>query len=101
MAIGLYPKFGAIAGILAVMGLGAGVVNVQFSTWLQLRVERALLGRVMSVMMFSAVGLIPVSYAISGILAQRSIETLYVAAGAILTVTSAAALAAPAARQLD
>jgi MFS family permease len=101
MAIGLYPNFGVIAGILAVMGLGAGVVNVQFSTWLQLRVERALLGRVMSVMMFSAVGLIPVSYAISGVLAQRSIETLYVAAGAILTVTSAAALAAPAARQLN
>lgn len=101
MAIGLYPKFGVIAGVLAIMGGGAGFVNVQFSTWLQLRVDRAILGRVMSVMMFSAVGLIPVSYAISGVLAQRSIQTLYVAAGAILVVTSAAALTAPAARQLD
>lgn len=51
----------------------AGFVNVQFTTWLQMRVERAMLGRVMSVLMFSAVGLVPVSYAISGVVAQWSL----------------------------
>ena len=101
VGIGLYPKFIVIASLLALMGLGFGFVNVQFSTWIQLRVERAMLGRVMSVLMFSALGLIPVSYAIAGVAAQRSLEALFAVAGAILVVTCASALAAPAARKLD
>ncbi|HEV2491353.1 MAG TPA: MFS transporter [Candidatus Acidoferrales bacterium] len=101
IGIGLFPKFAAVASLLAVMGLGVGFVNVQFTTWIQLRVERAILGRVMSVLMFSAVGLIPVSYAISGALAQWSLPVLFVAAGAILAITSAIALTAKAARELD
>ena len=101
IGIGAYQKFSVIAVLLALMGLGAGFVNVQFSTWIQLRVERAMLGRMMSVLMFSAVGLIPVSYAISGVVAQWSLAWLFVGAGAILVVTSAAATSAKAARELD
>jgi MFS family permease len=104
IGIGLVPKtFGliAIAVLLAVMGLGVGFVNVQFSAWLQVRVERALLGRVMSVLMFAAVGLVPVSLALSGVLAQWSLGGLFIAAGAVLVVTSGAALSGKAAREID
>jgi MFS family permease len=101
LGIGLYQKFAVIATLLAVMGLGAGFVNVQFSSWIQLRVERAMLGRVMSVLMFAAIGLIPVSYAIAGVVAQWSLPWLFGGAGAILVVTSAAATSAKAARELD
>lgn len=101
IGIGLVPKFGVIATLLAVMGLGVGFVNVQFSAWMQMRVERALLGRVMSVLMFSAVGLVPVSYAISGVLAQWSLRALFVAAGAVLAAASALAVTGPAARHID
>src|SRR5215210_6594909 len=65
IAIGLILKATVIAVLLAVMGAGVGFVNIQFSAWIQLRVKRALLGRVMSVLMFSAVGLVPVSYAVA------------------------------------
>lgn len=101
IGIGADQKFGVIAALLAVMGVGAGFVNVQFTTWIQLRVERAMLGRVMSVLMFAAIGLIPVSYAISGVVAQWSLPWLFAGAGAILVVTSAAASSAKAARELD
>jgi MFS family permease len=101
IGIGAYPKFVVIAGLLAVMGLGAGFVNIQFTTWIQLRVERAMLGRVMSVLMFAAIGLIPVSYAISGVVAQWSLPWLFAGGGAILVITSAAATGAKAARELD
>ena len=101
LGIGMYQKFGVIATLLAVMGAGVGFVNVQFSTWIQLRVERAMLGRVMSVLMFAAIGLIPVSYAIAGVAAQWSLPWLFGGAGAILVVTSAAATSAKAARELD
>lgn len=99
--IGLFPKFATIATLLALMGFGAGIVNVQFTTWIQLRVERAMLGRVMSVLMFSAVGLIPVSYAISGFVAQWELPALFVAAGTLLVATAAVALTSKAARELD
>ncbi|MFZ0640941.1 MAG: MFS transporter [Candidatus Acidiferrales bacterium] len=101
IGVGLYPRFWAIASLLAMMGLGVGFVNIQFSTWIQLRVERAMLGRVMSVLMFSAVGLIPISYAIAGVVAQWSLPVLFVGAGAILAATAAAATSAKAARELD
>lgn len=101
IAIGLFPKFAVIASLLAVMGLGAGFVNVQFTTWIQLRVERAILGRVMSVLILAAVGLIPVSYAISGALAQWSLPILFITAGIILVVTCAIAFTAKAAREID
>lgn len=101
VGIGAYQKFWVIAGLLAVMGLGAGFVNVQFTTWIQLRVERAMMGRVMSVLMFAAIGLIPVSYAISGVVAEWSLAWLFVGAGAILVVTSAAATSAKGARELN
>lgn len=83
------------------MGLGVGFVNVQLSVWMQRRVERALLGRVMSVLMFSAVGLLPISYAISGALAQWNLVALFVAAGALLTTVSALSLTGRAVRAVD
>jgi hypothetical protein len=83
------------------MGLAVGFVNVQFSSWIQMRVDRALIGRVMSVLLFTAVGLGPVSYAVSGALAQRSLRALFIGAGAVLAATSVLALASPAARDID
>ncbi len=101
IGIGLIPKFGAIATFLALMGLAIGFVNVQFSAWIQLRVERALLGRVMSVLMFSAVGLIPISHAVAGAVAQWSLPALFIGAGALLSLSSALALTGKAARHVD
>ncbi len=101
IGIGLAPKAGVIAVLLALMGLGVGFVNVQFSAWIQLRVERALLGRVMSVLMFAAVGLSPVSYAASGFLAQWSLPALFIGAGTLLTVASVLGLTGKAARHVD
>lgn len=101
VGIGALLKFAVIATLLALMGLAVGFVNVQFSTWMQTRVSRDLLGRAMSVLMFAAVGLIPVSYALSGVAARWSVSGLLVGAGALLVLASAAALFAKAAREID
>ncbi len=101
IAVGEVQTAVAIGILLAVMGLGIGFVNVQFTSWIQLRVERALLGRVSSVLMLFAVGLIPVSYMISGFLAQNSLRELFLGAGAVLIASSAAALASKATRAID
>jgi MFS family permease len=101
IGIGLVMKFAVIATLLALMGLAVGFVNVQFTSWLQTRVSREFLGRVMSVLMFAAVGLIPVSYAISGVVARWSLSALFVGAGALLVGASTVALTGKAAREID
>ncbi len=101
LGIGLVLKLGVVLALLAVMGVGVGFVSVQFSSWIQMRVDRTLLGRVTSVMMFSGVGLIPVSFGIAGALAQWSLEGLFLIAGGLLVGCSALALSSRAARAID
>jgi hypothetical protein len=101
MGIGLVLRLGAVLPLLCVMGVGVGFVSVQFSSWIQVRVDRTMLGRVTSVMLFSAVGLIPFSYAIAGALAQWSLEGLFLIAGGLLIGGSALALTSSSARAID
>ena len=101
IAIGLVSKAVPIGALMALMGLGVGLVNVQFGAWIQARVERALMGRVASVLMFCAVGLVPISYAAAGGLAVWSLPALFVGAGVLLTVISALAASSKAARGID
>ncbi len=101
IGIGLAGSAVAIGALMALMGTGVGFVNVQFSAWIQARVDPAILGRVSSVLMFCAVGLVPVSYAAAGALAHYSFAWLYAGAGSLLAATAALAVGSRAARDVD
>jgi MFS family permease len=101
IGIGFSTKLVTVALLLAVMGLGVGFVNVQFSAWVQMRVERAVLGRVMSVLMFAAVGLVPISYALAGFLGRYSLPSIFFLFGGVLVATSALTVTGHAAREID
>jgi MFS family permease len=101
IGIGLTMKLAAVAALLALMGVGVGFVNVQFSSWVQTRVDPAMMGRVMSVLMFSGIGMIPISYAISGVLAQWNLPALFLIAGTVLVGFAAIALSRRAVRAVD
>ena len=93
LIIGLSYRLVPIAITLALMGIAAGFVNVQIMSWMQGRVEQQVLGRVMSVLMFSAVGLLPISLLVAGVLAQQHLAAMFLAAGAlVLAVGTVAAL---------
>jgi MFS family permease len=101
IGIGLVMKLAAVVTLLALMGFAVGFVNVQFSAWIQARVERALMGRVMSVLMFSSFGMIPVSYAVSGALVQWRLAAAFVIPGAFLVLVATAALVSRVVRAID
>jgi MFS family permease len=101
IGIGLVMTLPAIATLLALMGFAVGFVNVQFSAWIQARVERALMGRVMSVLMFSSFGMIPVSYAVSGALVQWRLAAAFLVPGAFLVLVATAALISRVVRAID
>ncbi len=90
-----------IALILAAMGMGSGLVNVNLQAWFQARVERALLGRVVSVLIFSAVGLLPLSYALAGALVQVNVALLFLVAGALVAAVAAVAWMNPSVRAIE
>ncbi len=79
----------------AVIGAAIGYTNVSFITWVQLRIPRLLMGRVMSFLMFGSLALVPISIAIAGVLVEISLNGVLLVAGlgmtaiAVLTLFSA------------
>src|SRR5215210_4824232 len=79
----------ALTGALA-LGIGgaAGFLGVVNISWLQERSEPHLTGRVMSLAMFAAVSLDPLSFALAGLLAEAGLAVLFLSAGALLALTA-------------
>jgi MFS family permease len=94
--MGLLTGFWPVALLLAAMGCLSGFINVQLQSWLQQRVERAVLGRVSSVLMLSAFGLMPLSMAAAGVAVEWSASWMFaIAGGAVALVAALGALQRP------
>ena len=100
-AIGFLHRVAAISAVLVVMGIGSGLVSVHLQAWFQTRVEPALLGRVLSVLMFAAIGLIPFSYLLAGALVEIHMTLMFVTSAAILLLVTAIAALNPTVRAID
>ena len=83
-----------------IAGISAGAVNTFGISWLQRRTEPAMQGRVMSLVMLASVGLVPISYAVSGAIAQVNPTALFLAAGGLMIVAAAAAAASRTVRSI-
>jgi hypothetical protein len=100
-SIGLLSGLWSLMPVLFVMSASAGFLNVHLLAWFQQRVDRTMLGRVMSVLMFASLGLMPLSLATAGAAVQWSLRGMFAGAGAlVLVVTCIAALQRPV-REID
>jgi MFS family permease len=86
----LAPSVWAIAVAAVPLGAGVGVLQVSGMAWLQRRSEPAYLGRLMSLVMFAIMGMTPLSYAVAGAVAEWSLTTLFIGAGAGMIMLSVA-----------
>jgi MFS family permease len=84
VAVGVMPSLVPTALLMAVTGVGTGVVNTYGVSWLQRRTDPAMQGRVMSLVMLASMGLTPVSYAASGAIAQVNPTLLFLIAGGMI-----------------
>ncbi len=71
-------------GLMLVLGLGNGYISIMMFTWMQVRTPRAMLGRMMSMIMLSNNGLVPVSQAVSGAVSRMSLTALFAGAGVLI-----------------
>ena len=100
MTVGYMPNTISVALVVMFMGAAQGYVVIQYSTWMQIRTPKPILGRVLSMMMFASVGLIPVSQALCGALIKLSLPGLFLGAGIILTVINLIVATRPSIRNM-
>ncbi len=99
-ALGFAPSTAIAALIALAIGIAEGYLLIMFTTWLQDRTPQRMLGRMMSLLTFASVGLIPISTALSGALIGLNATALFVGAGAFLVLTIAIAAHNPEARTM-
>jgi MFS family permease len=84
IVVGILPWLpGAVAGLFA-LGLSIGYTNIVGVSWLQARVEPALVGRVMSLVMLLGFGITPLSLGLAGALIDVNAVALFVGAGLLV-----------------
>jgi MFS family permease len=98
--MGLLPSLPPSAFVMALTGIGTGVVNTYGISWLQRRTDPSMQGRVMSLVMLASMGLTPVAYAISGALAQVNVTLLFLIAGGMALACAAGTAASRSVRTL-
>jgi MFS family permease len=91
----LFTSTAVIAAIALVIGVTNGYFKIIFFTWLQKRVPRELMGRVMSLLFFCSIGLAPVSNALAGVILQINLNLLFVGGGVLMAVLSLVAILLP------
>lgn len=79
--------------------MAGGFVNTYAFTWLQRRAEPAVLGRVMSLVMLSSLGLAPLSLIVAGLLASQP-ALLFGGAAAMMVAGAVGAALSPTFRRL-
>lgn len=99
-AVGVIPTLAPAAMDMAIAGLSVGAVNTFAISWLQRRTDSAMQGRVMSLVMLGSVGLAPVAYALSGVVADLNPTALFLAAGGLMIATALAAAASRTVRSI-
>jgi MFS family permease len=71
--------------LLLIMGICSGTIMVAGTTWFQRRTPKDYMGRIMGVLMFAIIGLIPLSATLSGFLIEHySVSRIMSGAGAIM-----------------
>ena len=99
--LGYAPTVASASLVIGIMACGSSFVNLMAMTTLQAEANHAILGRLMSVVMFASVGLSPVSYALAGLASAVDPVLLFGAAGVIVMGATAQAAFSAALRRVD
>lgn len=90
------------AAILVIVGSFAGIAQVALFSWIQQRVPQAMMGRTMSVLFFTFLGVGPISAAAAGALLKViPLTALFAGAGLTLSVIALSCLMSPAMRSIE
>jgi MFS family permease len=90
------------ATLLFIIGSFAGIAQVALMSWIQQRVPQAMMGRTMSVLFFTFLGVGPISAAIAGVLLKFiSLTELFAGAGCALSAIALLCMTRPSLRSIS
>lgn len=92
-AMAFAPDAGSVALLTGMTGLCSGIFNVTGISWLQIRIDPKMMGRLMSLLMFSSAGLQPVANTLAGMLAEYHLTTVFIGAGMLALVAAMVTIA--------
>ncbi len=87
IALGFVDREWLAYSIVGAIGFGEGMVDVIVLVWLQKQTVAQMQGRIMSVLIFADIALLPFSLAISGILSEINLTFLFVGGGLTMLLT--------------
>ena len=87
-SLGFIPSTWVDCSLLLLLGLGNGYIAIILFTWMQTRTPKEMLGRIMSLLIFSSTGLVPISQAISGAVSKWDLNVLFVSAGILVLLVT-------------
>jgi len=93
--LGLLWRLWASATVLVLLGTVVGYSNVRMLAYLQRQTETSKMGRVMSLIMFCAHGLLPISYVTAGAMSKMGTKVLFLASGVSVIVITSVLFRAP------
>jgi len=99
-ATGVAPTLQVLLAVMVVMGVLEGAGTTYLVSWMQRRTDPGMQGRVMSLVIFSSVGVEPLALAIAGALASRYLGLLFWASAAAIELTALAAGLSPSVRRM-
>lgn len=100
-ALGALTRIVTLIPDLLIMSSSMAFLNIQLIAWFQQRVDRSLMGRVMSVLMFASIGLAPLSLALTGFALKVSLPGTFLAAGLMVLLVTLSASAHRVVRSID
>jgi MFS family permease len=87
-SLGFIPSTWIGFGLLLLLGMGNGYFAIILITWIQSHTPKAMLGRMMALMMLSGTGLAPISQAISGGISKWNLTLAFAIPGALVLLVA-------------
>lgn len=84
--LGFTPPLEASLAIILVMGAAFGYVNIYLLSWLQRRTPSHLFGRIIAVVLFSTLGLSPISQVLMGYLLDQNLPATMIGVGSLVLI---------------
>jgi MFS family permease len=100
-SLGILNDQWAYPVVVLLMGIAAGIANVQIGAWIMQRIDPSVRGRVMSVLTLGAMGIAPISLALAGLLIAVSLKLMFLMAGCLLLLVTFTAAAQKTVREIQ
>lgn len=89
--IGFVRNVWSLGGVLFVVGVLSAFMNVHIGAWVLQRIDATVRGRVSSVLMLASVGIIPISFAIAGVMIAWNLKLTFLLGALAMFLAVAAA----------